>query len=106
MNITFSISGTTYSVPFVFYDIENQDISGSAYEPTTATYLDHGFWVKPDTAGTLPVITLAAYKDNGSSFSGLSYVDMYIGQFEWLLTPVVRVNTGGDASNINVGLWS
>jgi len=101
----FHVDGQAYPLPSVFYDIETQDISVAAYEPSTATYTDRGFFVKPDTAGTVPVITLKSYRENGNSISGLSYVNIYCNQYEWILTPVVAVNTGGDASNINVGLY-
>lgn len=105
MNLTFSLGGETYEVPVVFYDIENQDISASAYAPSGDAYLKKGFFVKGDTAGTLKVITLKSYRDNGDSTSGLSYTDVYVQQGEWVLTPVVAVNTGSDSSNINVGLY-
>lgn len=103
---TYHIDGATYTMPEVFYDIEDQDISAAAYTPSTTKYLRNGFFVRPDTAGTLKVITFKQYKANGDSTSGLSYVDMYVGQYEWLMTPVVAVNTGSDASNINVGLFN
>jgi hypothetical protein len=99
-----TVGGIQYSVPAAFSDIENKDISGSNFAPSTNKYLHRGFWVKPDTGGTLSVITFKQYVDNGWSTSGLSAVDMYVGEYEWLLTPVVQVNTGGDASNINVGI--
>ena len=103
---TYYIDGDIYTMPEVFYDIENQSIASAAYAPTTAKYLRNGFFVKPDTAGTLKVITFKSYKANGDSTSGLSYVDMYVNANDWLMTPVVAVNTGSDASNINVGLFN
>jgi hypothetical protein len=104
MNINFNVHGDAYEVPFVFYDIENKSLT-SSFEPSTAKYIQKGFWVKPDTAGTLKVITLKQYRENEDSISGLSYVDVYVNQYEWLLTPVVAVNSASDASNINVGLY-
>jgi hypothetical protein len=100
------IDGERYTMPEVFYDIEYQDISAAAYAPSTAKYLRNGFLVRGDTEGTLPVITFGAYKANGDSTSGLSYVNMYVNANEWLMTPVVAVNTGGSSSNINVGLFN
>ena len=101
----FTINGEAYPLPSIFYDIENQDISATDYAPTADTYINKGFFVRPDTVGTLNVITLKSYLENGNTIVGLSYVAMYVQQYEWLLTPVVAVAATSDAGNVNVGLY-
>ena len=100
------IDGERFTMPEVFYDVENQDISSAAFAPTDAKYTKTGFLVRGDTDGVLKVITYKSYRANGNSISGLSYVDMYESANTWLMVPVVAVNTGSDSDNINVGLFN
>ena len=100
-------------------DVYVRSIATTDYAPVTAdtalnaaeigALKDNGFYVKPDTDGALYVITLAQYKKNKNSITGLTPVDIggLAGFYEPV--PVVLVKAKNDATyasastNIRVG---
>lgn len=106
--------------PLWFDDIIAFDISTTDFDPI-ATEADHdigqytrnGFGVKngTETAAFIRAVTLAQYRANHKSLTGIVPRTIYLNGGDWCLTPVVKIFAADDGTypstgmtNINVGL--
>lgn len=109
--------------PLWFDDIEAASIAAADFDPITTLdvpateheigrYSRNGFGVKngTETAAFIRAVTLAQYRANHNSLTGVVPRTIYLNGGDWCLTPVVKVFAANDATypstgmtNINVG---
>jgi len=102
------------ATPFLVDDIEVAAVLGDIDpyndgSPTVCNqsrYLDHGFLVRPDTNGSIRVVTWADYNENDNVVVDANAVTITgCVTFKWEECRIVKVfQTGTDSTNILVGI--
>ena len=90
------------AIPFWLEDIKSQAIT-SAFAPSTAEYLEHGFTVKTAEDLTIDVITYKQYVQNGKSTVGLTPVPNFFAAGQWEACRLVYLGASA-GKTVNIGI--